>query len=286
MDLSIIIVSWQVKEKLKKNIESIYLSKTKYNFEIFVVDNASNDGTVSMLKENFPKVNIIANSKNIGFSSACNQAILKAKGDFILLLNPDMKLYPDTLEKAVLWHRSNNEIVVSGIKLENEKGENILQIRRFPKLLDQLAIIFKIPHFLPGVLNKYLYKDFDYNKSQVVDSIRGSFFLINKLAWQKISKQKLPLLDSKYFLWFEEVDFCKQVYTKKALVYYNSKAKACDLVGQSFSQVNFSKKQKYFSQSMLTYFKKWKPYWQYLIIKIAWSIVFIIIKLKKKVWKK
>lgn len=286
MDLSIIIVSWQVKEKLKKNIESIYLSKTKYNFEIFVVDNASNDGTVSMLKENFPKVNIIANSKNIGFSSACNQAILKAKGDFILLLNPDMKLYPDTLEKAVLWHRSNNEIVVSGIKLENEKGENILQIRRFPKLLDQLAIIFKVPHFLPSILNKYLYKDFDYNKSQVVDSIRGSFFLINKLAWQKIAKQKLPLLDSKYFLWFEEVDFCKQVYTKKALVYYNSKAKACDLVGQSFSQVNFSKKQKYFSQSMLTYFKKWKPYWQYLIIKIAWSIVFIIIKLKKKVWKK
>ena len=286
MDLSIIIVSWQVKKKLKKNIESIYLSKTKYSFEIFVVDNASNDGTVSMLKENFPKVNIIANSKNIGFSSACNQAILKAKGDFILLLNPDMKLYPDTLEKAVLWHKSNNEIVVSGIKLENEKGENILQIRRFPKLFDQLAIIFKIPHFLPGVLNKYLYKDFDYNKSQAVDSIRGSFFLINKLAWQKISKQKLPLLDSKYFLWFEEVDFCKQVYTKKALVYYNSEAKACDLVGQSFTQVNFFKKQSYFSQSMLIFFKKWKPYWQYLIIKIAWSIVFIIIKLKKKIWKK
>src|SRR5680860_1860126 len=90
MDLSIIIVSWQVKERLKANLKALFSSEGDFKFEVFVVDNNSSDGSVGMVRNNFPRVTIVENQENLGFSKANNQAIKLANGRFILLLNPDM----------------------------------------------------------------------------------------------------------------------------------------------------------------------------------------------------
>lgn len=277
MDLSVIIVSWNVKEKLKANLEALYNSEGDFKFEIFVVDNNSEDGSSLMVQENFPQVNLLANLENFGFAKANNQAIKLAAGKFILLLNPDMQVYSDTLEKTLAYAKNNKDATVVGCKLINEKGEVIKQVRHFPKFIDQLLIVLKVPHVFPGILNNYLCAKFNYEASAKVDSIRGAFFLINKGNYQKISNQELPLLDERYFIWFEEVDFCRQVYKLGGEVWYTPEAKCLDYVGASFSQIKLSKKQKYISDSMLKYFEKWGKKWEYVILKIVWKVVRVFI---------
>ncbi len=290
MDLSIIIVSWQSKEKLKRNLLSIHSSVIDFPFEVFVVDNNSSDGTSEMIKQDFSWVKLISNEKNLGFSKACNKAIKKSSGDNILLLNPDMYLPRSSLKKSLEISKENPDVTVFGIKLEDEQANLILQTRRFPKLFDQLMISLKIHHLFPRVLNSYLNVNFDYNKEAEVDSIRGSYFFINKASWQRISQKELPLLDERYFLWFEEVDFCRQVYENGGKVKYFPSPKAVDSVGHSFSQVNTEKKQAYFKESMLNYFKKWHSSLSYYILKLAWSFVMLFFAFKKKfkkyIWKK
>ncbi len=282
MELSIVIVSWQVKEKLKKNLESIFKSELNFSYEVFVVDNNSSDGTCAMIKKEFPKVKLIANSDNLGFAKACNQAIKKSQGKHILLLNPDMYVLKDTFEKSIETANLRPDITVFGIKLEDEKGNIILQARRFPSLFDQLMIALKMHHLFPKVLNKYLNKNFDYNSFSLVDSVRGSYFFINKNSWQSISQKELPLLDERYFLWFEEVDFCRQIYENKGKIAYFPHITAVDSVGYSFSQVNTKKKQVYFKESMLAYFKKWHNGFSYYCLKITWTLVILLFIFKKK----
>lgn len=270
--LSIIIVSWNVKEKLRENLKSIYYSIDKeqkpfLDFEIFVVDNDSKDGTAEMVKNEFQQVKLIANRQNLGFSKANNQALRLCSSDHILLLNPDMKVFPDTLYNMIRWMKNNPQASVAGCKLLDERGDIIKHVRRFPAFFDQLAIVLKLPHLAPKILNKYLRNDFDYSREAKVDSVRGGFFMIRKEMIEKIG-----LLDERFFVWFEEVDYCKRAAISGAQVWYTPDASCIDYVGQSFSQVKRGTTQRYFQGSMLKYFKKWHPKWQYYLLKIAWPI--------------
>ncbi len=265
MDLSVIIVSWNVKKRLWENLKAIFQSDSDLSYEVFAVDNNSKDGSAEMVKNEFPQAKLIANTENLGFAKANNQAIKKAKGDFILLLNPDMKVFPDTLANMVKWMRNNKQVSAAGCRLIGESGETIKHIRRFPRLSDQLAIVLKLPHLFPNILNKYLRADFDYGMPAKVDSIRGGFFMIRKEVIEKIG-----LLDERYFVWFEEVDYCRRVKETGGEVWYAPAARCVDYVGQSFKQVGRGAAQQYFRDSMLKYFKKWHPVWQYLVLKSAW----------------
>mgnify|MGYP003394614602 CR=1 FL=1 len=205
MDLSIIIVSWNVREKLKDNLRALFESQG-VSFEVFVVDNNSADGTVEMVKKYYPQVKLIPNRENLGFAKANNQAIKEASGRYVLLLNPDMRVFDDTLSNMLSWMDHHEKAWVAGCRLIDESARIVNQVRRFPRLADQLAIVLKIPHLFPRVLNNYLRSDFDYLKSASVDSIRGGFFMIRGQAIKKVG-----LLDERFFLWFEEVDYCRRV---------------------------------------------------------------------------
>jgi hypothetical protein len=278
MDLSIIIVSWNVRDKLRKNLEALMKVEGDFSFETIVVDNDSNDGTAAMVEENFPQVRLMANKENLGFAKANNQALASAAGNFILLLNPDMEIYPDTLEIMLDWFENHPAATVASCRLVDQNGKDIYSVRRFPTLGDQLAIIFKVPHLFPGVLHKYLHKSFDYNRESQVDSVRGSFFMINRANFKKLANRE-PFLDERYFVWFEEVDFCRTVKQLGGEVWYAPVAKALDHVGSSFKQIDRLTAQKYFRDSMLKYFAKWEPAWQGLILKSAWSLVGLLLKM-------
>ena len=281
MDLSIIIVSWKVKDLLKVNLTSIFQNKPGFEFEVFLVDNNSGDGTVEMVKDKFREVKLIENKENLGFAQANNQAIKKTQGEYILLLNPDMKVLPDTLDNLIEEAEKYPEAGVMGCHLTDKNGKTVPQVRKFPGFWDQLAIILKIPHIFPGVLNKYLVKNFDYTRGAEVDSIRGSFFLIRREVIEQIGG-----LDERFFLWFEEVDYCRRVREAGWKIVYTPKARCVDNVGRSFSQVKRGETQKYFRDSMLKYFRKWKPGWQYYLLKLVWPlgilITYIFEKLKIK----
>jgi len=281
MNLSIIIVSWNVCDKLRDNLKSIYANTQNINFEVFVVDNNSKDKTVEMVKKEFPQVKLIANTENLGFAKANNQAIKQAKGKYILLLNPDMRVLEGTLENMVDWMDKNTHTSIAGCKLINEQDKILPHVRAFPTIWDQLAIVLKLPHIFPQILNQYLMKNFDYSKEAEVDSIRGSFFMIRREIIDKIG-----LLDERYFIWFEEVDYCKQAKKAGFKIMYTPITKCIDYIGQSFKQVKRGKTQIYFRNSMLKYFRKWHPAWQYWILKLTWPIGIFITKIVTQCLKK
>ncbi len=275
MDISVIIVSWKVKDKLQANLESL-MASSGVSFECFVVDNNSDDGTLEMLETDFPSVITIANTENLGFAKACNQAISKATGEYILLLNPDMKVFPDTLAKSVNWLDTNPQAGIAGIHLVDETGKTIQQIRRLPHIIDQLLVATKIGRLFPALLNRYLCSTFNYEKAARVESIRGSYFLIRRTVIEKLGG-----LDERYFIWFEEVDYCHQAKQAQIEVWYTPHAQCVDYVGQSFKQVSTVIKQNYFKQSMMTYFRKWHSPWQLIALTFGWLLGGVIVKFKK-----
>jgi len=284
MELSIIIVSWNVKDKLRENLKALEKSKGDFLYEVIVIDNNSEDGTADMVKKEFGHVLLVENNANFGFAKANNQALRQIESDFALLLNPDMRLNEDTLLNILNWMKDNPQVSVAGCNLINEHGEVIKHVRRFPRVWDQMAIVLKLPHLFKNVLKKYIREDFDYTKAAKVDSIRGGFFMINRKNISNLKKFlncTLPLLDEKYFLWFEEVDFCKQIKKSSGEVWYTPAAKCVDYVGQSFKLLPRSQTQKYFRDSQLKYFKKWHPRWQYLVLKFVWPIGILMTKISE-----
>lgn len=276
MKLSIIIVSWNVQQKLRNNLTALFASKADFAYEVFVVDNNSDDETASMVRAEFPQVKLIANQENLGFAKANNQAIKLSSGTYILLLNPDMQVQAGTLQSMVDWFDQHPQAYVASCKLIDEKGDIIPHVRRFPSIIDQLAIVLKIPHLAPSILKKYLAKDFDYEQEAAVDSVRGSFFLIRR------PEGALPLLDERYFIWFEEVDYCRQIHGAGLEVWYTPAATCIDFVGASFKQVRRGVTQNYFQDSMLKYFHKWHPRWQYQLLRTAWPIAKLLVALAEK----
>ena len=274
MDISVIIVSWNVKDKLRENLTALFNSQGNFTFEVFVIDNNSADDSALMIEREFSQVKLIINPGNFGFARACNQGIRESAGDFVLLLNPDMKVFPDTLFFMLQWMKTKESATVASCHLIDDAGKTIRPVRRFPRLLDQLIIILKLPHLFPGVNNKYLSSDFDCSREQKVDSIRGSFFMISKSRYGQ-----LPLLDERYFIWFEEVDFCRTVYSLGGEVWYTPTAQCVDYVGASFKQVGRGFTQRYFRESMLKYFRKWRPFYEYFILWLGWEPIYLISKI-------
>ena len=171
----------------------------------------------------------------------------------------------------------HEQAAVAGCKLIDESGSPLKHVRRFPTIFDQMAIILKMPHLLPGVLNKYLRADFNYEKSAPVDTIRGGFFMIRAEIIKKIG-----LLDERYFLWFEEVDYCRLIKLAGEQVWYVSAAECIDLVGQSFKQLKVAVKQRYFRDSMLKYFKKWHSPLEYWLLRLAWPAAVLAATIAEK----
>lgn len=270
MDLSIIIISWNVRDRLRECLRSIFDTTRggSLSFEVFVVDNASHDESAEMVAKEFPQVRCIANNENLGFARANNQAIRAAssqlqassQSEFVLLLNPDMRVLPGTLRGIVAYMREprNTRVGIAGGHLVDSNGKTVPHVRRFPRLPDQFAIVTKAARVYPRALDRYLITDFDYAREARVDSIRGSFFCIRRKLIEQIG-----LLDERFFIWFEEVDYCMRARQAGWQVAYTPSVQCVDYVGQSFKQVNLYPKQRMFTESMLKYFRKHRPAWEW-----------------------
>ncbi len=267
MDLSIIIVSWNVREILRENLRLTLSATAGLSSEVIVIDNASIDGSAAMVASEFPTVKLIANAENLGFAQANNQGLTLATGRYLLLFNPDMQPNPSTFTDLIQWCDQNPGAGVVGVRLVGEHGELVKHVRRLPTLFDQLAIVLKLPHLWQGLLNHYLRVDFNYTHASVVDSVRGSFFTIRREVYERLGG-----LDARYFVWFEEVDYCRQVATNGWSVMYTPTVTCTDLVGKSFSQLPRGRSQQFFQDSMLKYFAKWHPAWQAVVLRYAWSL--------------
>lgn len=251
-DLAVIIVSWNVKGAVLENLRSVFASDPMPALDVILVDNASEDGTVEAVRAAFPDVRVIANKENRGFAAACNQGLAASAARHALLLNPDMRVEPGALAKTVDYLDAYPNVAVLGAKLVGEDGKPMYHLRRFPTWKDQLVILLKLARWFPKTIDRYMGRDIDLDLEQDVDSIRGSYFAINRSALDTIG-----MLDERYFIWFEEVDYCRRVKEKGMNVRYVPSVVAHDSVGKSFAQRSRWWKRKQFFASLLKYFWKW-----------------------------
>jgi GT2 family glycosyltransferase len=282
--LSIITVTWKSKDLIGTQIESVVLGCKNTSFEQIVVDNASSDSTVSFVETQYPHVRCIANNENKGFAAANNQALSLVNGEFLLFLNPDMRLTEGSLDVLVNWMETHPGVGVASVKLLDENGQVNADAlpRRFPRIFEQVALILKLPHLFPHLLDTYLMKGFDASKEQDVDSVRGSFMMVRSELIQKLGFA----FDPRYFIWFEDVDLCREAKRLGYRVVHTPVISAVDYIGQSFKQRESLWKQKNFTASMLTYFQKWEPWWKWMWIAlfrpVGIFLVFVSLKIQKK----
>jgi len=281
MELSIITVNTNDKEKILEQIKSVLAAAEDVVFEQIISDNGSTDGSAEEIRALYPEIKIVENGGNIGFGAANNSAFRVSTGKFLLFLNPDMHLTPGSLRKFLDWANQHRDVGIASPKLLTEFGEpnENAKPRRFPKLADQIAILLKLPHLFPHVLDNYLYKGFDFEKEQEVDSVRGSFMLTRRefletLGWA---------FDPRYFIWFEDVDICREAWRNGYKVVYTPVISCVDYVGQNFKRLPSLRKQRWFTASMVKYFRKWHPAWQWMIVAALRPVAIALVWMESKI---
>lgn len=218
MQLSVIIVNYNVKYFLEQCLYSVKKASENLDVEIFVVDNNSVDGSTQLIKEKFPDVTLIKNDKNLGFSKANNLAIKRAKGRYILLLNPDTVVEEDTFEKTIGFMDSNADAGGLGVKMIDGKGNFLPESKRgLPTPWVAFYKMFGLSGLFPRSkkFGKYHLSYIDKNKIAEIDIISGAFFLIRKSVL-KIT----GLLDENFFMYGEDIDLSYRILKAGYKNYY------------------------------------------------------------------
>lgn len=267
MDLSVITVAYNCKVTIAEQIRSVALGAKNISYEHWIVDNGSVDGTADFISEIFPQVKLLRNDRNEGFGHANNQAALRSSGDMFLFLNPDMRVEEGSLDRIAAWMRGRNDVGIASCKLTdiNGKFNEHAKPRRFPNVFDQVMLLLKVPHLFPKVMKNYLYEGFNSDVEQEVDSVRGSFMLMRRELYAKLGWA----FDPRYYIWFEDVDICRECKKNNYKVMYTPVISCVDYVGQTFKQLPLFWKQKKITKSMLQYFQKWEPWYKWIWIAAA-----------------
>lgn len=262
MDLSIVIVSWNVKDLLQVLLKSIYQYTQGITFEIFVVDNNSSDGSVEMVAKQFPDVNVLINNQNIGFAKANNQGLEFAQGRYILFMNPDMELTENSFGTLVTFMDENQDVSLCGCTLKYPDGELQNTVKKFPRFNDQLLVLLKLHHVLKTKsLKRYLAKDFDYSSQGDVRQLMGAFVMCRREAIMRLGGWS-----EDYPIWWEDVDLCYRARLNKLRVVYTPITSVIHHESKSFSQQASLYKQKRFIKGMLVFFYKHRALWQFFIL--------------------
>ncbi len=267
MDISIIIVSYNTKELLEECLDSISTYSKNIKCETFVVDNDSHDNTAEFVKKNYPWVKLIESSKNLGFSKANNLALKKASGKYVLILNPDTKLTPDTLSSMKKFMDSSaTDIGIATCRVELANGQLDKDCRRLfptPQLafthFSGLSKLFKKSAFFNGYYCGHLKED----EQHEIDACVGAFMFIRKNLLDKVG-----FFDEDYFFYGEDLDLCyrfknagyKIVYTPiTKIVHYKGASSGIKSHSKHLSKASRESKIKVLNEStraMSLFYKK------------------------------
>jgi GT2 family glycosyltransferase len=217
INVSIIIVSYNCSELLRKCMLSVYKQTTGLNFEIIVIDNSSIDNTLEMLSTHFPSVIVIANKQNYGFACANNHGIKITKGKYILLLNPDTVLSENAILKTITFMESKTHAGIVGCRLNNEDGSWQASVNAFPSVLGTLFDSFFLNYlfFKTYLFTKKGWTKIDIVNPSKVDWVMGAFFLIKREVIQNLGG-----MDEQYFMYSEEMDYCYRASKKGFETWY------------------------------------------------------------------
>ena len=253
MKLSIIIVNWNTEDLLKQTLDSVFKETKNFDFEVIVVDNNSmKDDSVKMIKENFPQVVLIENKENLGFSRANNQGLKIAKGEYLMLLNSDVIVLNQAIEKLVGFLDKHPETHMAGPKLLNKDMTFQHACRRgVPDPLNSLFYLtglYKI--FKNAKIDSYKKFNVSENESGRTEALSGAAMMFRREVYEKIGG-----LDEDFFMYGEDLDFCKRVSDMGWRTFYVSEAEIIHFYGSSSAKRKM-KSLINFYDAMWLYYKK------------------------------
>lgn len=259
MDVSIVILNYRAAGLVKQCVKTIGLYPTDCSYEVIVVDNDSGDGIGSILAENFPDVKFIPSPGNIGYAAGNNLGIEQARGRYVLIMNPDITVRPGSIDGMVRFMDSNPDVGVMGPRLLHPDGSMDHSCYRFPRWTT--PIYRRTPLGKTSIgrneVGRYMMEDYDHHESRDVDWLLGAVLMVRKSAMDKVGK-----LDDRYFLYFEDTDWCRRFwkagyrvvyYTGVSMVHYHARLSA--QVPWMFGFM--SRSTRTHISSCVKYFRKW-----------------------------
>lgn len=209
MKLSIVIVNYNTGQLTIACVKEILKQRLPFDFEIIVVDNASKDDSVELLRSDFPEINVVSSNKNLGLAGGVNIGLEKSKGEYKLVLNPDIVVLNNGIENLVKYMDKNERVGMTGGKLLSPNGRLQYSCYRF---YQPMTIIYRrtmLGNTKRGrnVVNRFLMKDYDHNKAMHVDWLMGACLMVRSRALDDVGG-----MDERFFLYFEDVDWCRRFW--------------------------------------------------------------------------
>ena len=204
-DVSVVIVNWNTRDFLRDCLASVHAETKDLTFEVFVVDNASKDGSADMVLAEFPSVHLIANTENRGFAAANNQALALARGRYALVLNPDTIVKDGAIGKAVRIADAEPRVAVLGCQVLLNESRVQMTCFRSPSATGLFLWLTKLERLIPKSWfgGGQSYRDWDRKSARDVDVVTGMFMLVRREAMQQVG-----VMDEDYFVYAEEADWC------------------------------------------------------------------------------
>jgi hypothetical protein len=264
MDVSVIIVNWNVRDLLADCLRSLEKYHGTLSIETLVIDSASRDDSVAMLRQAFPWVRLMAQSENVGFVAGNNLGLAAAQGRYLFLLNPDTLLHPYALQKLADYLEAHPQIGIVGPHTLNSDGTHQSTRRRFPSLLTGMFESTWLQALAPRwLLDRYYVRDLPDEGIFEVDWVQGSALLARREVYTQIGG-----LDPAYHMFFEEQDWCKRAKLAGWGVAYVGDAYITHHGGKSTDQV-VTRKHVHFQHSKIRYFRKFHGRWAAVILRLV-----------------
>lgn len=238
---------------LKRMITSIYSLPDKNEFDFILVDNDHENEIINWVNNNYPQIEIIKNSKPLGFAKNLNEIFFKygVNYKYFCVLNPDLILFPNVIDEQVNCLENNKNIGITGPRLFNIDGTIQYSCRKFPSPLISIGRFIQLDRINRKLFSNYLMKEFDHGKNVDVDWITGAMMVIRSRAFTEVSFFD----DKSFYMYCEDIDICRKLWLNKWRVHYvaDAKAKHCYLrkgiklfsrhfLYQLFSTINYYKK--------------------------------------------
>lgn len=255
--LSVIIISYNTRLLIRRCLESLAAFGPRCTVEVLVVDNASRDGSVSMLEAEFDWVRVLANRRNLGYAAAVNQGIEATASDYLLVLNPDIVVREGALDHMVEFLDAHTDVGLAGAKLLNTDATLQHSCRSFytPKtLLMRRTPLGKLFPNSP-VIRHHLLLDYDHASPRAVDWVIGACMMARRSAVESVGG-----MDERFFLYFEDVDWCYRMSRQGWKVYYLPQAEMVHEHRRESARPRLSRSFWAHLGSMLRFYEKWNRY--------------------------
>jgi GT2 family glycosyltransferase len=260
MDLSIIIINFETFDLTKQTIESVINHDQTFKYDIYVVDNASKDGSIERLQEKFLKesenglIKFILNSENMGFAHANNKAIKQTTAEYVLLLNSDTVVLDNCLEKSYMYMKTHENVGVLGCKVVLPDNTLDKACRRsFPDFYVSFYKMTGLSRLFPKSkrFGKYNLTYLDEDETYEVDCVVGAYMMVRSKAITEVG-----LLDETFFMYGEDIDWCYRMKSSDWKVIYYSKAKIIHYKGSSYSKKQNTRLTYEFYRAMYLFYNK------------------------------